>query len=89
MRLNNIVTGTLALVSVFLAVPIPTGAQGDADLLRIQRQSRRSIQVRGYFVIGADGVVYNAHAVSGEGLSNDPDLRKAAEQAVNDIVFAQ
>ena len=35
-----------------------------------------------YFVIGADGVVYNAHAISGEGLSDDPSLRKAAEDAV-------
>jgi TonB family protein len=38
--------------------------------------------VRVYFVIGADGAVYNAHAISGEGLSNDPSLRKAAEEAV-------
>jgi TonB family protein len=38
--------------------------------------------VRVYFVIGADGVVYNAHAISGEGLSDDPSLRKAAEDAV-------
>lgn len=45
--------------------------------------------VCGYFVIGADCVVYNAHAISGQGLSNDPDLRKAGEQAVNDIVFTQ
>jgi outer membrane biosynthesis protein TonB len=33
-------------------------------------------------VIGADGAVYNAHAISGEGLSEDPDLRRAAEDAV-------
>jgi len=38
--------------------------------------------VRVYFVIGADGMVYNAHAISGEGLSNDSSLRKAAEDAV-------
>ena len=38
--------------------------------------------VRVYFVIGGDGVVYNAHALSGEGLSEDPSLRKAAEDAV-------
>ncbi len=38
--------------------------------------------VRVSFVIGADGFVYNAHAMSGEGLSNDPSLRKAAEDAV-------
>lgn len=38
--------------------------------------------VRVYFVIGADGAVYNAHAISGEGLSEDPSLRKAAEEAV-------
>ena len=38
--------------------------------------------VRVYFVIGADGAVYNAHAISGEGLSNEPSLRKAAEDAV-------
>jgi TonB family protein len=38
--------------------------------------------VRVYYVIGADGVVYNAHALSGEGLSEDPSLRKAAEDAV-------
>jgi TonB family protein len=37
--------------------------------------------VRVYFVISADGVVYNAHAISGEGLSNDQNLRKAAERA--------
>jgi TonB family protein len=38
--------------------------------------------VRVYFVIGADGAVYNAHAISGEGLSEDSSLRKAAEEAV-------
>lgn len=38
--------------------------------------------VRVYYVIGADGAVYNAHAISGEGLSQDPALRKAAEEAV-------
>jgi Gram-negative bacterial TonB protein C-terminal len=38
--------------------------------------------VRVYFVIGGDGLVYNAHALSGEGLSEDPSLRKAAETAV-------
>jgi TonB family protein len=38
--------------------------------------------VRVYYVIGGDGVVYNAHAISGEGLSDDPALRKAAEEAV-------
>jgi TonB family protein len=38
--------------------------------------------VRVYYVIGGDGAVYNAHAISGEGLSNDPSLRKAAEEAV-------
>ncbi len=38
--------------------------------------------VRVYYVIGGDGAVYNAHAISGEGLSEDPSLRKAAEDAV-------
>jgi TonB family protein len=38
--------------------------------------------VRVYYVIGADGAVYNAHAISGEGLSDNPSLRKAAEDAV-------
>ncbi|MGA2301992.1 MAG: energy transducer TonB [Candidatus Acidiferrum sp.] len=38
--------------------------------------------VRVHFVIGEDGIVYNAHAISGEGLSEDPLLRKAAEEAV-------
>lgn len=38
--------------------------------------------VRVYYVIGGDGAVYNAHAISGEGLSSDPSLRKAAEEAV-------
>jgi TonB family protein len=38
--------------------------------------------VRVYYVIGGDGTVYNAHALSGEGLSEDPSLRKAAEDAV-------
>jgi TonB family protein len=38
--------------------------------------------VRVYYVIGGDGKVYNAHALSGEGLSEDPGLRKAAEEAV-------
>jgi TonB family protein len=38
--------------------------------------------VRVYFVIGADGAVYNAHALSGKGLSSDPILGRAAEQAV-------
>jgi TonB family protein len=43
---------------------------------------RISGTVRVYYVIGGDGVVYNAHALSGEGLSEDPSLRKAAEDAV-------
>ncbi len=38
--------------------------------------------VRVYYVIGGDGAVYNAHAISGEGLSEDLALRKAAEEAV-------
>jgi len=38
--------------------------------------------VRVYYVIGGDGKVYNAHALSGEGLSEDSSLRKAAEDAV-------
>jgi hypothetical protein len=38
--------------------------------------------VRVYYVIGGDGLVYNAHAITGEGLSDDPLLRKAAEDAV-------
>jgi TonB family protein len=38
--------------------------------------------VRVYYVIGGDGAVYNAHALSGQGLSEDPSLRKAAEDAV-------
>jgi len=38
--------------------------------------------VRVYYVIGGDGAVYNAHALSGEGLSEDTSLRKAAEDAV-------
>jgi TonB family protein len=38
--------------------------------------------VRVYYVIGADGLVYNAHAISGEGLSDDQLLKKAAEDAV-------
>ena len=38
--------------------------------------------VRVYFVVGGDGLVYNAHAISGEGLSKDSSLRKAAEEAV-------
>src|SRR5271154_1798269 len=35
-----------------------------------------------YYVIGGDGKVYNAHALSGDGLSENPSLRKAAEEAV-------
>jgi hypothetical protein len=38
--------------------------------------------VRVYFVIGGDGAAYNAHAISGDGLSEDPFLRKASEEAV-------
>jgi TonB family protein len=38
--------------------------------------------VRVYYVIGGDGVVYNAHALSAEGFSEDPSLRKGAEDAV-------
>ena len=30
--------------------------------------------VRVHFVIGGDGAVYNAHAISGDGLSEDPSL---------------
>src|SRR5947207_12195573 len=36
--------------------------------------------VRVYYVIGGDGAVYNAHALSGEGLSEDPSLRKARSE---------
>lgn len=39
--------------------------------------------VRVNFVIGTDGAVRDAHAVSGGGLSNDPFLMKAAEEAVS------
>jgi TonB family protein len=38
--------------------------------------------VRVFYVVGADGKVYNAHAISGEGLSEDPSRRKAAEDSV-------
>jgi TonB family protein len=38
--------------------------------------------VRVYFNVGADGVVKDVHALEGEGLSNDPILKKAAEDAV-------
>jgi|SRR5277367_1664244 len=38
--------------------------------------------VRVRYIIGSDGNVYNAHAVSDEGLSEDSSLRKAAEEAV-------
>src|SRR5260370_16994259 len=38
--------------------------------------------VRVYYVIGGDGAVYNAHALSAEGLSEDPSLRKTAQEAV-------
>lgn len=38
--------------------------------------------VRVYYVIGGDGKVYNAHALSHPGLSEDPSLRKAAEDAI-------
>jgi len=34
------------------------------------------------YLIGGDGRVYNVHALSGEGFSEDPLLRKAAEDAV-------
>ena len=30
--------------------------------------------VRVYYAIGGDGAVYNAHALSGEGLSEEPSL---------------
>jgi TonB family protein len=43
--------------------------------------------VRVYYVIGGDGKVYNAHALSGEGLSEDPSLRKAAEEAVLQWIY--
>src|SRR6266436_2849885 len=39
--------------------------------------------VRVYYVIGGDGAVYNAHALSGEGLSEDPSLRKAEGRIAN------
>ena len=38
--------------------------------------------VRVHFVVGGDGLVYNAHAISSEGFSEDGLLRKAAEEAV-------
>src|SRR5260370_4962681 len=38
--------------------------------------------VRVYYVIGGDGAVYNAPALSCDGLSEEPSLRKAAEDAV-------
>jgi TonB family protein len=41
-----------------------------------------SATVRVYYVVGGDGNVYNAHAISCDNCSTDPDLRKAAEDAV-------
>lgn len=38
--------------------------------------------VRVYYNVGADGVVHDVTAISGEGLSENPILRKAAEEAV-------
>jgi hypothetical protein len=38
--------------------------------------------VRVFYSIGVDGAVYGAQAISGEGLSSDPSLMKAAEAAV-------
>lgn len=38
--------------------------------------------VRVNFIIGPDGSVHDARAISGEGLSDDPSLMKAAEEAV-------
>jgi len=38
--------------------------------------------VRLEFVVGADGAVYNPHALTGNGLSDDPSLIKAAKDAV-------
>jgi TonB family protein len=38
--------------------------------------------VRVFYVVGADGKVYHARAISGDGLSENPSLRKAAEDAV-------
>src|SRR5260370_32792296 len=38
--------------------------------------------VRMYYVIGGDWAVYNAHALSGEGLSEDPPPPKTAEEDV-------
>jgi TonB family protein len=38
--------------------------------------------VRVWCVLGADGVVYEPQAISGDGFSNDPSLMKAAEDAV-------
>jgi periplasmic protein TonB len=38
--------------------------------------------VRVKFVIATDGSVHKAHAISGEGYSDDPSLMQAAEEAV-------
>jgi TonB family protein len=43
--------------------------------------------VRVSVVIGADGLIHSAHAISGEGLSDDPGLRKAAEDAVSQWLY--
>ena len=43
--------------------------------------------VRVYYVIGGDGAVYNAHAITAEGFSDDANLRKAAEEAVRQWRF--
>jgi len=39
-------------------------------------------KVRVYFNVGVDGATHDVHALSGEGLSDDPILKKAAEEAV-------
>jgi len=61
--------------------------QNSSKRLTLRTRQRPSLStsaetVRVYYVVGGDGAVYNAHAISGEGLSNDPSLRKAAEEAV-------
>jgi TonB family protein len=73
--------GAPKIGSLKLAVPklidrVPPECPSDA----LARHITGTVRVR--FIIGTDGAVRDAHAVPGEGLSDEPSLRRAAENAV-------
>lgn len=81
-RWDSLISFPKIKISNAKIVPAKLTKKVDPDYPAVAAAQHMSGTVRVYYVIGGDGAVYNAHALSGEGLSEDPSLRKAAEDAV-------